>query len=157
MKKQITIGIIAAFVAGLIFHVLIPAVLQFVVSAFLSAATLFDPLHAKGRVETFWTAFVIILILQFVFNILISFMIGISVALLAQKIESGWIYAASAFISLAVHYILLFIFGGFSLIFADKDSVIGFLVLFAILITITAPIIGFICTAFVRKGRAQKE
>ena len=157
MKRQIIIGIISVFVSGLIFHVLIPAVLQFVISAFLSAATLLDPLYAKGRVETFWTAFVVILVLQFVFTVFISLIIGVSVALLAQKIESGWVYAASAFLSIIVHFILLFIFGGFSLIFADKDSVISFLILFAILITITAPIIGLISMAFVRKFSPKKE
>lgn len=157
MKKQIIIGSISAFISGIIFHVIIPAVLQFVVSVLLSAATILDPLHAKGRLDSFWTAFVTILILQIIYTISIAFSVGISISLLVEKIKSGWVYLASAFLSLVIHYILILIIAGGSLIFVEKDIVIGFLVLFLILITFTAPIIGLICTAFIRRQKFKQK
>lgn len=158
MIRQITIGTIVAVILGIIPYFVIPAVLELLLLVLKFMVMFLDPLHAEKNVKSiFGSGDIEILILPLAYTLIISPIVGISSAILARNIQSKWVYAAGAFVSFTAHNILVVIFGGISLIFADKDLVLDLIILSLILTTITSPIIGLISMAFVRKFSPKRE
>ncbi len=145
-----TKSIFAAFGFSVIFYVIIPGGLMLVSDILLSAASVLDPLHAKKHLGNIWTSFFVILAFQILFSIAVSLCVGISNVFLVQKIESGWIYPASAASSLFLHLILTAIFAAGFYFATGNDFLISYAIISAVFLLILAPLMGVICTAFTR-------
>lgn len=143
-------SISAVFGFSLIFYIIIPGGLILASDVLLSAASVLDPLHSKKHLGNIWTSFFVILTFQVLFSISVSLGVGISNVFLAQKIESGWIYPASAASSLFLHLFLTAIFTAGFYFVTGNEFLISYALISAVFLLILAPLVGVICTAFTR-------
>lgn len=147
-KRAFTKSIFAAFGFSVIFYIIIPGGLILLSDLLLSAASVLDPLHSKKHLGNIWTSFFVILAFQVLFSISVSLCVGISDIFLVQKIESGWIYPASAALSLFLHLFLTAIFTAGFYFATGNEFLISYALISAVFLLIPAPLMGIICTIF---------
>lgn len=152
MEKRVFIkSILANFGFGLVFHIVVPVCVLFVINIFFSTMTVLDPLYAGKHFEDIWTGFAEIFIFLAIYSILVGLSLSLWSVWLAEKIRSGWIYPAAAGSGYIVHFLLLAILGGGFYMASKSGFFLNFAVLYAFFMMVIAPLAGMICLPLIRK------
>ena len=153
LRKPAIAGAMGAFVAGLLLHLVLPAVVGVVLAVAVSGLTILDPLYAGERVNATWSALGMILSIQVLHTLITAPLAGGLAGSLAPRLQGLWAYLTGAFVSAALHYVLSFIvIAGLSAVAAERDSgqVRG---ISLALVTVVGPLIGLV-GVFVARRRA---
>ena len=151
MSKLVITGAMGAFVAGVIFHIVIPGILGVVVALLVSGATILDPLYAEARIKTTWFTLGTVLIIQAFHTVVSATVTGGVVGFFALRLQSLWLYPLGALLSTVLHYVLFFLFAaGLSVFALERNSspVWGISLTIA---TLVGPIIGLVSVFVVRR------
>lgn len=151
-RKAFIASLIVAVLVGLVFHLLIPALLAGAMATLLSGLLLMDPLGAQKNAGEIWGGFGGFLVVQGVQTFLSSGLTAAAVARLAGRLRSGWVYLAAVVGAAALQLGLLAVYS-FVLFAAQPQSeaaglVAGFSFFFTLL---AAPLTGLACAWAARK------
>lgn len=148
-------GILAAVGAGVLFHVIITAVLGIALSTVLSAATFLDPLYAGDRLESIWSTLGTILLLHGVHTIVTAPIVGGAIAYLKPTQPSRTFYLLGALLTLVVYFVLAFIYRALWPLFLATNISARAWTISLISTAIFAPIIGITTVFAVRRWGKQ--
>lgn len=101
----------AAFLLGMLLHVVVPGSLGAIFSTIVSGATLLDPLHASGRVRSVWSGYGGVLFIHGLHAFVTGPVLGVVVAAWVSRSASRNAYLVTAILSLFLHTALLGIYG----------------------------------------------
>lgn len=156
-KKPLIKSMAGGLVFGLFAYLLLPVVLIFVMNVLLSAATVLDPLHARGHLSDVWGRLIAVAVFGTVFSVSVGPTVGAGTAILAARIISGWVYPAVIALSLAAHYLLCILVGGGVYLAAPNTGFDAYLILFALWVLAAGSAMGAICAAVCRSSNRNIE
>lgn len=156
-KKILSKSILSAAILGIIFHLLIPLGLLFLIDSLRGAALVVDPLQANEPGKSLWKGFFLIIILQIIYAALVSLSVGALSAWLAEKIKSGKVYLAAAALSFIVHFLFLAVFALGLYFVSNEEKTAAFLRFSMVFAVLVSAFIGLICAGIARPKPAEAE
>lgn len=147
-------GVIGAFVTGVLFHILLPAILGVVLAAIVSGLTILDPLYARERIKSIWSILGTVLVIQVLHTFITVPLVGGLVGYLASRLQPLWLYLVGSLLSTVLHYALFFLFA-FSLSVISAKRISGQVRGISLIITtVVGPIVGLVSVFVIQQWAA---
>lgn len=144
-------GILVAVGSGVLFHVLLTAVLGAILSTILSGLTFLDPLYAGDRLESIWSNLATIMLLHGIHSLVTAPLVGASITYLHLHYPARSFYFLAPLLSLFLYFISAFIYRAlWPLLSSDEISANTWL-LSLISTGLCSPIIGLVTAMGVRR------
>jgi hypothetical protein len=156
-KKILMKSILSASILGIVFHLLIPLGLLFLINSLRGAALVVDPLQANEPGKYLWKGFFLIIILQIIYAVLVSLSVGALSAWLVKKIKSGRVFLAAAVLSFIVHLLFLAVFALGLYFVSSEEKTAAFLRFSMVFALLVSAFIGLICAGVARPKPSQAE